>query len=129
MTRGSRGDPRQATGRRGEDLAARYLEARGLRVVERRFRLRCGEIDLIVLDRDLVVFVEVKTRRGKRYGLPAESVTAVKRSRMARTALGFLKGRGWTERPCRFDVVEVLERAGTHEIRHVPDAFRLWSTG
>ena len=119
------GDPRQALGRRGERLAARFLERAGLRVIARRFRLRCGEIDLIALDRDQVVFVEVKTRRGEGYGAPAESVTPFKQRKMARAALVFLTGRGWHERPCRFDVIEVVERGKTPEIRHIPDAFRL----
>ena len=124
MIRGTRGDPRHALGRCGEQRAARFLERSGLRVIERRFRLRCGEIDLIALDRDTVVFVEVKTRRGRGFGAPAESVTAAKRRRMARTALAFLSRRGWHERPCRFDVVEVLDDGKTTEIKHIPDAFR-----
>ncbi|MEE8116675.1 MAG: YraN family protein [Gemmatimonadales bacterium] len=125
MSRTAPGDPRQTLGRRGEQLAARFLERAGLRVIERRFRLRCGEIDLIALDREWVVFIEVKTRRGSGYGTPAESVTPFKQRKMARTALAFLAGRGWHERPCRFDVVEVVERGKIPEIRHIPDAFRL----
>jgi len=121
----SPGDPRQALGRRGEQLAARFLERAGLRIIARRFRLRCGEIDLIALDRELVVFVEVKTRRGRGYGAPAESVTPSKQQKISRVALAFLSGRGWHERPCRFDVVEVVAGGKTSEIRHIPDAFRL----
>ena len=122
-------DPRQTLGRRGEQLAARFLERAGLRVIERRFRLRCGEIDLIAVDRELVVFIEVKTRRGSGFGAPAESVTPFKQRKMARTALAFLVRRGWQERPCRFDVVEVVERGKIQEIRHIPDAFRLGPEG
>ena len=77
------------------------------------------------LDREWVVFIEVKTRRGSGFGTPAESVTPLKQRKMARTALAFLAGRGWHERPCRFDVVEVVERGKTPEIRHIQDAFRL----
>ena len=73
MSRTAPGDPRQTLGRRGEQFAARFLEGAGLRVIERRFRLRCGEIDLIALDRELVVFIEVKTRRGSGFGAPAEA--------------------------------------------------------
>lgn len=125
MSTASPGDPRQVLGRRGERLAAHFLERAGLRIIARRFRLRCGEIDLIALDRELVVFVEVKTRRGRGYGTPAESVTPLKQRKIARTALAFLTGRGWHERPCRFDVVEVIDTGKTPEIRHIPDAFRL----
>jgi putative endonuclease len=129
MTRPSPGDPRQTLGRRGERLAAEFLQRAGLILLERRFRLRCGEIDLIALAGDQIVFVEVKTRSGRGYGHPGESVTPAKRRRMARTALAFLSGRGWQERPCRFDVVEVLDIRGKPRIRHIPDAFRLWDTG
>jgi len=123
------GDPRQALGRRGERLAERFLERSGLRVIARRFRLRCGEIDLIALDRDLIVFVEVKTRRGDRYGTPGAAVTPAKQRKMGRVALAFLSGRGWHERPCRFDVVEVVEGRKTAEICHIRDAFRLGPEG
>jgi putative endonuclease len=101
-----------------------------MKVLERRFRLRSGELDLIAEQGELVVFVEVKTRRGTGFGQPAESVTAAKRARMARVALAYLKGRNWLERPCRFDVVEVLVgHAGAPRVRHIADAFRLWPTG
>ena len=102
----------------------------GMRVLERRFRLRSGEIDLIAEDGRTVVFVEVKTRRGAGFGRPAEAVTATKRKRMARVALAFLKGRGWLERISRFDVVEVYAEGNVvRRVLHIPDAFRLWPTG
>jgi putative endonuclease len=101
------------------------LVANGLRVIERRFRRRTGEIDLICLDRETVVFVEVKARRGTAAGTPAEAVTARKTERLANTALAFLQERGWLERAARFDVVEVLAPAGCPpRVRHIPDAFR-----
>jgi putative endonuclease len=129
VTREAPGDPRQTLGRRGEALAEELVREAGFRILARRFRLRCGEIDLIAVDGDQIVFIEVKTRRGRGYGHPGESVTPAKRRRMARTALAFLSARGWQERPCRFDVVEVLEVAGKPTIRHILDAFRLWETG
>jgi len=123
-------DPRQRLGLDGEEAAARALEKAGLRIVERRFRCRLGEIDLIARDRDVVVFVEVKSRRGVAFGHPAESITAAKRRRMARVALLFLSRRGMHDVPCRFDVVEVLKRPGVSlDVRHIIDAFRLWPTG
>jgi putative endonuclease len=118
------GDPRQALGRRGERLAARYLRQAGLHVIASRFRLRCGEIDLIALDGDEVVFVEVKARRGTGYGMPAASITRRKQRKLALVALAFLSGRGWHERPCRFDVVELIERGDRSEINHIRGAFR-----
>jgi len=114
----------------GEEAAARALEAEGLRLLERRWRRRFGEIDLIAERGDLVVFVEVKTRLGPRYGDPAAAVTPRKRQRMARVAQAYLQLRGWADRPCRFDVVEVRgDGAGEFRVRHLADAFRLWPTG
>jgi putative endonuclease len=118
-------DPRQRLGRLGEDSAAAALERDGLRVVARRFRLRTGEIDLVAERGDLVVFVEVKARRGTRYGKPAEAVTRVKRERMARAALAFLSRTGRLDRRVRFDVVEVYAGEGKPRLRHIRDAFRL----
>ncbi len=124
MTPPTPADPRQTLGRRGERLAARYLRRAGLRIIASRFRLRIGEIDLIALDGDQVVFVEVKSRRGTGFGAPAESITRRKQRKLARVALAFLSGRGWHERPCRFDVVELIERGNRFEMHHIRDAFR-----
>jgi putative endonuclease len=119
-------DPRQRLGRLGEAAAEAACERAGLTIVARRFRLRLGEIDLIAERGDLVVFVEVKTRCGTRYGAPAEAVTCVKRKRMARAALAFLCRTGRLERRTRFDVIEVYAE-GDHirRVNHIEDAFRL----
>lgn len=101
-----------------------------MRILERRFRVRLGEIDLVAEQDGRIVFVEVKTRAGPGFGSPAAAITKGKRERMARVALFYLQRRSWLGRPCRFDVVEVLERAdGAREVRHIVDAFRLWTTG
>jgi putative endonuclease len=117
-------DPRHALGLEGEEAAARHLEAMGLRVVERRWRCRAGEIDLVAEDGDVLVFVEVKARGGEGYGSPAEAVTRDKRRRLATLASWFLLEKHASERPCRFDVVEVWPHPSGAEIRHHPDAFR-----
>ena len=101
-----------------------------MRVLERRYRRRFGEIDLIAEEGDRVVFVEVKARRGLGFGRPAEAVTPLKRRRLARVALAYLQRMGWLERTCRFDVVEVLVDHGEKPtVRHIVDAFRLWPNG
>ena len=123
-------DPRQRLGRAGEDAAAAELTARGLTVLERRFRCRAGEIDLVAQDGPTVVFVEVKARAGVGFGAPAEAVHRRKRARLARVAAAWLQRRGGPEPACRFDVVEVLrEPGGALCVHHVRDAFRLWRTG
>jgi putative endonuclease len=118
-------DPRHRLGRDGETAAAHLLERSGLRVVKRGFRCRLGEIDLVVRDGEVLVFVEVKARRGLGYGRPAEAITPSKQRRLARVAQFFLARHGLGEVPCRFDVVEVLHRPGEGlRLRHIVDAFR-----
>lgn len=80
----SRGDRQLSLGRAGEDLAAAYLEGRGMTIVERNFRCPRGEIDIIARDGDELVFVEVKTRRSLRLGSPLEAITPVKLVRIRR---------------------------------------------
>jgi putative endonuclease len=119
-------DPRQRLGAAGEALAERELSRSGLTILARRFRCRAGEIDLVALDGRVVVFAEVKTRRGTGFGSPAEAVTARKREHMVRAARVFLAAAGGDPPPCRFDVVEVLPgEDGVLVARHVRDAFRL----
>jgi len=116
--------PPPRLGMAGEEVARRWLVTRGLTVVTQGFRARMGEIDLVALDGDVVVFVEVKTRTNDGFGRPAEAVTRVKRSRLTRTAALFLARSGWGDRPCRFDVVEVEPRGARWHLSHIPDAFR-----
>ncbi len=125
-----REDPRQGLGLAGEQAAAEALVRAGYQILESRFRRRVGEIDIVAVDGDVVVFVEVKTRSGTGFGHPAEAITATKRHRMARAAQIYLGRKGWEERPCRFDVVEVLATAGRGmSVRHIEDAFRLGPLG
>lgn len=97
-------DPRHALGRRGEDAAAAFLGRRGMEVLARNVRTAFGEIDLVAMDGDVVVFVEVKTRRGAG---ALEAVDARKQRRLSRLALVFLARAGWLDRAARFDVVAV----------------------
>ncbi len=121
-----RPDPRQRLGRLGETAAAEALERAGLRVIERRYRRRVGEIDIIAERGELLFFVEVKTRHSVRYGTPGEAITAGQRRRMARAALDYLTRRGYLARPCRFDVVEVYATNDSiTRVHHIEGAFHL----
>ena len=91
-------------GAAAEALAARFLEARGVRIVERNYRCRAGEIDIIARDGATLVFVEVRLRRGSAFGGAAASITAAKRRRLALAARHYL-GRLGREPPCRFDAI------------------------
>ncbi len=118
-------DARQILGREGEAAAEEALRAAGLRIVERRFRSRQGEIDLVAMDADVLVFVEVKTRRGVSHGTPREAVHRGKQARLVRVALAYLARRRLLESRCRFDVVEVLwDASGRPRVEHIADAFR-----
>ena len=104
---------RQGLGRRGEQLAADRLAALGYEIVERNFRCPAGEIDLVARWQDTWVFVEVKTRRGTRYGTPEEALTPRKRQHLIASAQHYLQARSLEDVPWRIDAVAVgLSTAG-----------------
>ena len=116
--------PHLRLGRQGEREAARFLRRRSLRIVERNYRCPVGEIDLIAVDGDTLVFVEVKTRRSDRWQDPVDTVTAVKWSKVERAARYYLAGRRESDRPYRFDMVTVVwPSRGRPIIEHLEDAF------
>jgi len=118
------GDDRRALGAAGESAAARYLVRLGYRIVEANVRCRIGEIDLIAIDAGVIVFVEVKSNRGDRFGAPEEMVTPAKQRRLTRLAGWYLQRRCWLGRPARFDVVAVdWQASGVGSVRHFRDAF------
>ncbi|MFD6794708.1 MULTISPECIES: YraN family protein [Prauserella salsuginis group] len=111
-------------GRRGEDLAARYLTERGLVVLSRNWRCREGELDIVATDRSTLVVCEVKTRSGHRFGDPAEAVTDDKQARIRRVTSRWLSEFqvGWC--PIRFDVLSVdCTPGGEPTVRHIVGAF------
>lgn len=109
-------------GRSGEDRASRFLAEQGFRILERNYRISAGEIDLIALDRDTIVFVEVKTRTSDAYGAPELAVDHRKQTRMTKAALAYLKSRNLHQMPCRFDVVAIT-RTPEERIELIRNAF------
>ncbi|NUS35890.1 MAG: YraN family protein [Pseudarthrobacter sp.] len=99
-------------GRRGEDLAAGYLEALGMLVVERNWRCSEGEIDIVALDGDALVIAEVKTRRSLDYGHPFEAVGPEKLARLHRLAAAWCRGRELRMPLRRIDVIAVVDDGG-----------------
>lgn len=116
-------NPREA-GQRGEELAARYLESLGWRVLARGYRVRGGEIDIVAARDGILVFVEVKTRRNPILDDGRGAVNAAKQRRLTRAAGLFLARRRLGHMPCRFDVI--LTGGGDEEwdIVHIPGAFQ-----
>ena len=112
-------------GSRGERQAASFLAKNGFQILARRVANQFGEIDLVTLDGQTVVFVEVRTRKSTEAGHPAESVTAGKQQRLTRTALAFLKQNGLLEHRSRFDVIAVIWPDGqkSPQIEHYKNAF------
>lgn len=109
------------TGIAGEKAAADWLQKQyGMKLLECRYKNRAGEIDLIMLDGDTTVFVEVKTRLHAVRGNGLMAVDGKKQERIARAAVLYLKGKGWTNRSVRFDVAEVTST----EVIHIPNAFQ-----
>ena len=111
------------TGIGGESLAAGYLMSKGLRILARNYRVVQGELDIVAMDGQVLVFCEVKTRRGIGFGPPECAVTPWKQRQMRRAAEAYLYCHGLRDQECRFDVVAVLLHDGTHDITHFKNAF------
>lgn len=101
---------RRALGAHGEELAARWYIERGYRIIDRNWRCRAGEIDIVAVRGRLVVVCEVKTRSSDAFGSPAAAVTAPKQSRLRRLAFAWLDAHDARGRPLRFDVACVVGR-------------------
>ncbi len=106
-----------AKGRQAEDRALAYLQRQGLHLIARNYRCRLGEIDLVMRDAGLLVFVEVRQRSCARYGGAAASVSSVKQQRLWRTAEHYLL-RFIHPPPCRFDLV-AIDGDSLNWIRHI----------
>ena len=115
------------TGVFGEGLALRFLVGKGYEVLERNYRSRRGEIDLILRRDGVLIFVEVKARRGRVFGDPLEAITPAKQAQVRLMAEAYLAERGAEFvdgfEEIRFDAVGILVVDGANEIRHVEDAF------
>jgi putative endonuclease len=116
---------KQVLGKEGERIAEQYLKKKGYKLVERNYRCAAGEVDLIVLDRRVIVFVEVKTRTGHGFGTPLEAVQPRKQRKMMLAAQFFLSQKELHQRDARFDVVGISWLAREPVIEHVENAFEL----
>lgn len=111
-------------GERGEDAAVAYLQRCGLTIVDRNWRCPTGEVDIVALDGDVLVFCEVKTRKGVGKGTPEESVTPAKQKRYKRLASAYVQYAGVDPIEIRFDVVTLLVLAEDRALlRHHRAAF------
>ena len=103
----------------GEQIAVQFLQENGYRILERNFYCRQGEIDIVAIDKDEVVFVEVKTRSSVDFGVPSEAVNFVKQKHIFSSAKYFLYKFGLLDSFVRFDVIEVLIGSGKFNVNHI----------
>ncbi len=112
-------------GRRGEEAAAAHRAARGYAVLARNWRGRGGELDIVCQRRGTLVFAEVKTRTAGQMATPHDALTPAKRRNLARAAGEWRTAHDAWDRPCRFDLLAVVEDRGRMAVEHVENAFDL----
>ena len=112
-------------GKEGERIAELFLKKKGYKLIERNYRCAAGELDLIMLDQRVIVFVEVKTRTGIGYGTPLEAVEVRKQQKMIYAAQFFLSAKKLSQREARFDVVGVSWPGVRPAVEHIENAFEL----
>ena len=113
------------TGKQGETLAAAYLEKAGYQIIERNYRCLFGEMDLVARDGQTVVFVEVKSRKSDRFGVPQLSVGLQKQKKLSQIALHYLEQKRFYPCDTRFDVIAIRMRPEGHQVELIRNAFDL----
>lgn len=112
----------QSIGRKGEEIAKSFLEEKGFKILETNYRFGKSEIDLIGKEHDLLVFIEVKTRKSARHGHPEAFVSENQQAAIIRGAEQYMDEIRWSG-DIRFDIVSILILKSGHEIEHLKDAF------
>ncbi|MFC2169307.1 YraN family protein [Acidobacteriota bacterium] len=111
-------------GKKGEKVALQYLKKKKYKILEIRFRLFRGEIDIIASDKNILVFIEVKTRRDRRFGFPEEAVSQSKQQQIKKIAQGFLMSYKDQDKECRFDVISIIfDESKGSSVQHFKNAF------
>ena len=121
------GSNNKSIGDLGEKIAEKYLIAQGYKILDKNFRYKTGEIDLIGKDGEYITFIEVKTRTSSYFGFPREAVTYLKQQKIYRTAQIYILQKKFFNFNFRFDVVEVFlsDISGNHKVKLIKDAFQL----
>jgi len=115
---------RISLGKHGEDLAVTYLKKNRYTIIQRNYRQKSGEIDIIARNGDTLIFVEVKTRKSLHFGHPFEAVTQKKQAQISRTALDYMTRNKLTEATVRFDVISIMMVPdGNPQIEHLTNCF------
>ena len=120
-----KGIEKQKLGRKGEDIARRYLQRKGYGILETNWTYEKAEIDIIAEKNDLVVFVEVKTRSDTNYGEPEDAVGDSKEKNMMLAAEEYIELMG-IQKEIRFDIISIVLADGAPRIHHIPDFISPW---
>lgn len=114
----------QSIGYFWEDIAKHYLMKQGLKFIHHQYQTKCGEIDLIMQDKEYVVFVEVRYRENAQFGQPEETIHQYKQRRLIKAAMFYYQRHAWMHKlPFRFDVVGILGSKLNHKLTWIPNAF------
>ena len=117
---------RKSLGKKGEDLAASYLQkSQGYRILQRNYRCAFGEVDIIAKEHDVLSFIEVRTRKSEDFGNPKESITKRKQGQISKVALEFINKYNLHHMKARFDVVAVYLLPDREQMELIKDAFEL----
>lgn len=116
---------RRSLGQRGEELAVSKLKELKYRILERNYRCALGEIDIIAQEKEVLVFIEVKTRKNKNFGHPADALHASKQRKLSKVAMTYLNHKKLSDIPARFDVVVVEFFSPSPQITLIRNAFDL----
>ena len=109
-------------GAMGEEIAARYLANKGYRIIDRNYRTNIGEIDIIALKDDLLIFIEVKSRTNIIYGYPYEAVNWKKQEKIIKSSLIYMKHKKLKDYQIRYDIIEIYLQ-NNRKINHIENAF------
>lgn len=111
----------------GEGISENHLKNLGYRILDKNFRCKCGEIDLIAVNKGYICFIEVKTRYATNFGMPAESVSYSKQHKIYNTAQVYILKKNIIDCNFRFDVMEVILNSSNNDflVNHIEDAFQL----
>ncbi len=112
------------TGQLAENLSGEFLQQQGLCILEKNYRCKAGELDIIAKHHDSIVFVEVRFRKNIAFGNPLETVTLSKKKKLIKAALHYLqRNKNHAKKPCRFDVISVTIRQNQYQYEWVQHAF------
>ncbi|MGB9594865.1 MAG: YraN family protein [Candidatus Poribacteria bacterium] len=114
---------KKLVGNKGESIAEDYLKQKGYKIIQKNYRCRFGEIDIIAKDQDTIVFVEVRTKQNDNFGSPQDSITPAKIEKISKTSLSFIQEKKFAGFSYRFDFIAITFSQGKPNIEHIENAF------